>query len=214
MKNMLYKEFKLAMHPTNILFLFLSAMMLIPSYPLLVVFFYSTLGLFFTCLGGRENHDIEYSLFLPVEKKDVVNARMLYSVIMECVQLLLCAGLAVLRGALGIGQNEAGMDANVAFFGFGCLLYGIFNYVFFVKYYTAPDKVGRAFAVSSVVTFVFIGIVEACTFILPLFKSLDTPDPAFMPGKIAALRIGIALYAVLTLLARRRAIRAFNALDF
>lgn len=214
MKNLLYKEFRLAMHPTNILFLFLSAMMLIPSYPLLVVFFYSTLGLFFVCLGGRENHDIEYSLFLPVEKKDVVNARMLFSVIMECAQMLLCAGLAVLRVSLSVGVNEAGMDANVAFFGFGCLLYGVFNYVFFAKYYAAPDKVGKAFAVSSIVTFVYIGLVEAGTFIFPLFKSLDTPDPEFIGGKLIALGIGVALYIALTLLARKRAIRAFTALDF
>lgn len=214
MKNLLNKEFKLAMHPTNILFLFLSAMMLIPSYPLLVVFFYSTLGLFFTCLGGRENHDIEYSLFLPVEKKDVVNSRMLFSVIMECMQLLLCAVLAVLRVKLGVGVNQAGMDANVGFFGFGFLLYGIFNYVFFVPYYKAPDKVGKAFAISSVVTFLYIGIVEAGTFILPFMKSLDTPDPAFMGGKLLALGVGIVLFILLTLLARKRAIRAFNALDF
>ena len=33
MKHLLNKEFRLAMHPTNLIFLTLSAMLLIPDYP-------------------------------------------------------------------------------------------------------------------------------------------------------------------------------------
>jgi len=51
MKNMLYKEFKLALHPTSIIFLSLSAMVLIPNYPYYVTFFYVMLGVYFMCLA-------------------------------------------------------------------------------------------------------------------------------------------------------------------
>lgn len=33
MKNMLYKEFKLCTHPTNLIFILLSALLIIPNYP-------------------------------------------------------------------------------------------------------------------------------------------------------------------------------------
>lgn len=69
MKNMLYKEFKLAMHPTSVIFLSLSAMMLIPNYPYYMTFFYTTLAIFFIYLSGRENHDIFYTMTLPYEKE-------------------------------------------------------------------------------------------------------------------------------------------------
>lgn len=41
------------------------------------VVFYTTLGIFFMCLSSRENHDLEYSLNLPVRKRDLVGARIL-----------------------------------------------------------------------------------------------------------------------------------------
>lgn len=68
MKNLIYKEIKLALHPTAPLFLLLSTLLLIPNYPYEVVFFYTCLAVFFHCLSGRENHDIEYSLLLPIQK--------------------------------------------------------------------------------------------------------------------------------------------------
>ena len=51
MKELLKKEFTLALHPTGWLFLGLSAMVLIPNYPYYVIFFYTGLALFFTCLA-------------------------------------------------------------------------------------------------------------------------------------------------------------------
>ena len=68
LSKLLYKEFKLALHPAAVLFLLLSSMMLIPNYPMYVLFFYNTLGIFFICLSGRENHDLAYSLSLPTRR--------------------------------------------------------------------------------------------------------------------------------------------------
>ena len=58
MLNLLRKELRLAVHPTSWIFLGLSLMLLIPSYPYYVAFFYTGLGIFFTCLSARENQDI------------------------------------------------------------------------------------------------------------------------------------------------------------
>ena len=47
MKNLMRKELLLAMHPASMLFLLLSAMLLIPNYPYYVICFYTCLGTFF-----------------------------------------------------------------------------------------------------------------------------------------------------------------------
>ena len=97
MKNLLYKELKLALHPTTYLFLGLSALLLIPNYPYYITFFYTTLGIFFLCLNGRENRDIYYSMLLPIRKRENVKARFVTVVIVELLQILLAVPFAVLR---------------------------------------------------------------------------------------------------------------------
>ena len=145
MIKLLSKELRLAMHPTSLIFLGLSAMILIPNYPYLVTFFYTGLGVFFTCLSGRENHDIAYSVALPVRKSDVVKARFLFVVAVELVQAAFVVPFALLRASMPLPGNLVGMDANVAFFGFAFMLLGIFNAVFFGIYYRDVRKVGKAF---------------------------------------------------------------------
>ena len=214
MKNLLVKEFRLAMHQTVIMFWCLSSMLLIPSYPYYVVLFYTGLGIFFVCLTGRENHDIEYSLSLPARKRDIVTARFAFAVIVEGVQLALCVPFAMLRATFPLPGNEVGMDANIAFFGLGLLMLGIFNYLFFTGYYKAPDKVGKVFAVSSVLVFVYIAVVEVLAHAVPFMRDvLDTPDPQHLTPKLITLAIGAASYALLTYLAWRRSVVSFQKLD-
>ena len=214
MKNLLQKELRLALHPTNIIFLSLSAMLLIPNYPYLITFFYTALGLFFLCLNGRENHDIEYSLTLPVRKREIVAARIAFAVAIEVLQLLLAAVFALLHNRLMPAANAVGMDANVAFFGFAMLLLGLYNLLFFTQYYANPAKVGKAFVVASTVVMVYILAVETLTHIVPFFRDvLDTPDPQHMLPKLAVLGIGAVAYAVFTLLALRVSAARFEALD-
>ena len=95
--RLLKKEFVLAMHPTVPLFLAMAAMVLIPNYPFTVIFFYMTLGIFFTCLQGRENNDVFYSVSLPVEKRDIVKARLLFACIVETAQIVLVSFFAMFR---------------------------------------------------------------------------------------------------------------------
>ena len=49
------KDLRLAAHPMMYVFALFGAMLLIPSYPYTVVFFYGLLGIVFAFLNGREN---------------------------------------------------------------------------------------------------------------------------------------------------------------
>ena len=214
MLRLLQKEIRLAMHPTAPLFLLLSAMLLIPNYPYSVAFFYTGLAVFFTCMNGREQHDVAYTLLLPVRKRDAVRARMLFVVLLELLQLLLAVPFLALRGALRLGPNAAGMDANIALLGLALLQYGIFNLVFFGVYYRNVRRVGAAFLWSSAAVFLYIGATELSAHIVPFFRDvLDTPDPLHLGAKLLVLLGGAAAFALLTLLALSRAIRSFERQD-
>ena len=214
MKRLLQKEFRLAMHPTVPLFWMLSAMLIIPNYPYYVTFFYTSLALFFVCLSGRENHDLEFSVTLPVSKTALVRARLNFAVIVQLVQALVAIPFAILRQHMPLPGNQVGMDANIAFFGLAFGMMGLFNLLFFPCYFSAPEKVGKAFVRSSTVTFLYMGLMETLTHIVPFFRDrLDTLDPAFLSEKLAVLCAGLIVYALLTLAAGRISEKRFEALD-
>lgn len=214
MKALLMKELRLAMHPTAPLFLGLSAMLLIPNYPYYVVFFYTALAVFFTCLNGRENQDVMFTMLLPVAKRDVVRARMALVVLLEGAQLLVAIPFAILRNVLLPAPNMAGMDANVALFGLALVELALFNLVFFPAYYRDVRKVGTAFVKGACMVFGFILLAEAAVHAIPWVRDvLDTPDPQHLPEKLTVLALGAAVFASLTLLARRLAISRFERVD-
>ena len=166
MKNLMRKELVLAMHPASMLFLLLSAMLLIPNYPYYVICFYTCLGTFFICLTGRENRDIEFTALLPVRKTDLVRARVFTVMLMQLAQLVIAVPFAVFSSRVS-AENLVGMDANTAFFGFALVLYGVFNLVFFRNYYRAPGKVGKAFGWGC----------GALTLCMVVFEACATPSP-------------------------------------
>ena len=177
MSRLLKKEFLLSMHPVTPLMLLLSTMVLIPNYPYTVMFFYITLSVFFTCMMGRENHDVIYTMTLPVAKSSIVKARITFVVILELFQMLLIIPFSILRQSLNPMGNEAGIDANIVLLAEGFLLFGIFNLIFFGSYYKNVDKVGISFVKATVVFFILVAADVICTHAVPFVRDcLDTPD--------------------------------------
>lgn len=214
MKAMLKKEFSLAMHPAAPIFPFLAAMLLIPGYPFYVAFFYVTLGIFFICLTARENSDELFTLLLPVSRLRAVQGRILTAVILELFQIVLGVIFVLLRGALKIGPNAAGMDAGAALFGLVFVMFGMFNLIFFVPYYKNTAKPGRAFLISAVVTFIYIALMEIFCHTLPFFRDvLDTPAGKFTGAKLSVLVIGAVIYALLTLISVVWSAKNYEKLD-
>ena len=207
MKNLLKKELTLALHPTAPIFLALSAMLLIPSYPYLVAFFYTGLAVFFMCLNGRENNDVQFSMLMPVAKRDVVRARFTVVVGLQVLQVLLAIPFALLRQSLPPEGNSAGMDANAALFGCALVMYGGFNLIFMCGYYEDVSKVGVPFLKANVWILIWIGVVEVSVFTVPFVRDrLDTTAVEFLPERLIVLAVGIVVSAVLTWLAYRRSV--------
>jgi hypothetical protein len=214
MTTLLYKEFKLAKHPTMFMFLFLGAILLAPSYPYFVAFIYTCLSIFLIFLTGRENHDVLYTALLPVKKRDAVKARLGMVVLFELAQTIISVPFAVLSVAINPAGNAAGIEINPAFYGLVLVMFALFHLVFFTLFYKTADKVGIAFFWGATAITVYIGLVETLVAIVPALNTyLDTNDPAMITAQLPVLFAGIILYALLTLLTYKIAARRFERVD-
>ncbi len=212
--KLLKKEFSLCLHPASLIMLPLAAIVLAPNYPYGIIFFYSTLGLFFICMGGRENQDVLYTMTLPVAKRDVVTARFLMTVTLELAQLLLVLGFVLLRRKLGPVPNGAGLDANLALPGEGLLFFGLYHLVFFPGYYRDVNKVGLNFIRGCVFSGLFVTLEIVASYVIPFVRDvLDTPDPEHRGAKLALVGLGAAVYVLGSLLALRISQRRFEKQD-
>ena len=150
-KCLIKKEFLLTAHPMTFVFTFFGIMLIIPNYIYYVAFFYTTLGIFFGFMNGRENRDAYFNAILPVSKKEVVKAKTAFVWIIETASVVF---------AIPNGSNLAGIEANVAFFGLSLIMYSLFNAVFLNEFFKTAYKVGKAFVFGSIATAVFVLVAE------------------------------------------------------
>jgi hypothetical protein len=214
MKNLMYKEFKLAVHPTCYIFLPLAAMLLIPNYPYYVAFFYQTLGIFFIFLNGNATSDIFFTTLLPIRKRDVVKARLGTVITFELLQIIVAIPFAFLRSAVIPTENLAGMEANAALFGLVFIMFGIFNLVFLSMFYRTAYNAGLPFLISCAAMGVFVVLAEVVIQPTPgLKETLDTMNPAYFPQQMAVLLVGMAIFVLLTAAAYFKSASMFEKLD-
>ena len=213
MKTLLYKQLRLACHPMTLVFCLSGIMLLIPNYPYSLAFFYVTLGLFFTFLNMREQKDIYYSALLPLRKRDTVRAAVAFTVLVELLSVVITALFCLLSAKLQPGKDNAvGMDANLMLLGAGFVLYGVFNLVFFVCLYRSGYKVGAAYLKANLALWPMMLLAE----VLPHFPSLmwlNRVDTQANLRQIPILLFGVAVFAVLTMLAYRRSARLYERVD-
>ncbi len=207
--KLLKKELKLCLHPAAVIMLGMALLILIPGYPYAVSFFYTMLGLFFVAQGARENHDVTFTLTLPVDKRSVVDGRFLLTVFLELCSLAAAGLFVALRRVVNPIPNPAGIDANIALLGEGLFLFGVFNLIFYPAHFKDVSKIGLPFLVGSAAVFLLIVAEIVLTYVLPFFRDvLDTPDPLNMGAKLGFDLVCLALFAGMTLgalvLSRRR----------
>ena len=214
MKNLLYKEFKLSVQPLTYLFLATAAMLLIPSYPYEVAFFYQTMGIFFIFMLGNTNNDLFFTALLPVRKRDTVRARFITVIILELLQMVASIPFALLKSRLNIAPNMAGVEANLALFGVAFVMYGVFNLIFLPMFYKTGYKAGMPFLVSGLVMGLVVVVTEVAINLVPGWNvALDSIKPAYLPQRLLAMAGGLMIFVVLTLLAYKLSVRRFERLD-
>mgnify|MGYP000941952252 CR=1 FL=1 len=215
MKKLLYKEMRLSANPLSYWFITFSAMTMIPRYPILVGSFFICLGIFYTYQQVRECDDITYTVMLPVRKQDVVTAKYLFVLFIECMAFILCLFLTIIRMRL-LGDaapyvtNQL-MNANAAYLGYIMLVFATFNSIFLAGFFKTAYKIGKPFILFCLVNFIVITVGEVLHYI-PGLESLNEPSDLNVL-QVAILAIGIIMFVLCTLLSYRRAMKNFEEID-
>lgn len=216
MKNLLYKELKLALHPTAIIFLSFGAMLLIPQYCYYVAFIYTCLAIFFIFLTGRENNDITFTVNLPVCKRDVVKSRCIIIACLQLLQIIIAIPFAVITNIINpFGQNPAGINANPALFGSVFIMFTIFNLLFIPSFYKTAYNVGKAFIISGISVMFYIVVAEAIAQYIssPVSKFIDSTATVDIVKQVPIAIIGLIIWLGAWLFILKKSIKNFEKVD-
>ncbi len=231
MKNLFYKEMKLAMHPVVWVFLFVFPLMvLIPSYPGFIGFIYICSAypiLFLGANKGQQSNDIYFSCLLPIKKSDVIKARMMTVIFLQVVTVILTCALApvgqIFKDAMlsdpsltpeqaeelmDIGFGIKGLFASA---GFTIVSFAVYDLIFFSMFY----RNGRSIVGPTLIgMLVFMTIETIFVVVLPL--SIPAYKD-FFEGNIlislAALTVGILISAGLHFFSFKIADKLFSKVD-
>jgi len=186
MKALIYKEFKLALHPICYIFLCLFPfMILIPSYPVGVGFIYILACypiLFLGANKGQQSNDLLYSVLQPVRKKDIVLARIITIVLMQAFFILLQSALIPLSIliqnsiASKSGQQTAAASVGFGFNGYvsttaiAVVVLAITDLIFFPLYY----RNGRSIVLATIFGILgFVLLMATFGVILPTVPGME-----------------------------------------
>ena len=223
MKALLYKEFKLAMHPICYIFVCLFPfMMLIPSYPLAIGFIYILSCypiLFLGANKGQQSNDLLYSTLLPVRKKDIVMARIFTVAIMQFAYMIITSCLYPL--ALYMSTKNMGAAPGLTINGYVSVLaiaiigYALADLIFFPIYY----KRGKSIVMSTLLTIIgFVVYIAIFTIAIPYIPGAEGYKKILCDSGIgiqfAFLGGALVIYVLIHLAVYKVSVKRLERVDF
>ena len=226
MKALLYKEFKLAMHPICYLFIALFPfMILIPGYPLAIGFIYVLSCypiLFLGANKGQQSNDLLFSTLLPVRKKDIVFARIITVIFMQVAFMAIMSLLfPIAYNVTGnIVDEETGKVLQNAGFTLNCYVlvlaialvgYAFADLIFFPIYY----KHGKSIVASTLLTILgFVIYIGVTTIALPYIIGVEVCNSIPLWIQFVALAGAIVLSALIHFLVYKVSAKLLERVDF
>lgn len=211
MRNLLYKEFSLAVHPlylvASILF---GALALIPQWIFLLIPLYFCFVTVPNLLAQyRTNKDNQFTALLPVPKSDSVRARVLTFVVLELLHVIGVLIFTIIHHAL-YDQPNFGLDLNGSYFGVVFIVFGVFNLILFPIYYKTAEKFGPAVIISVAAVVVIAMGNEFATAVIPGFQRfLEERDSVQVVLPIA----GFGFFVLASHIAYRVSARRFEYVE-
>lgn len=216
MYNLLVKELKLGVNPFFYVLPFLTgALMLIPAWLYFLVplyFCFLTMPNMFA--GYKTQNDLIFTSVLPVTKKDIVKARVSVIVLLELMHIVVAIIYGLISVRLYPNLIYYFFKPSFGFWGLCFVMLAIFNLVFFSMYYKTAYKYGAATVASITAAMLFavgaewIGIRNS--FVADLFK---TSSADHLATHFFILILGIAIFALLTMIAYHIAIKRFEKVE-
>ena len=231
MKALLYKEFKLAMHPICYVFIAMFPLMiLIPSYPIAIGFIYVLTCypiLFLGANKGQQSNDLLYSTLLPIRKKDIVKARIMTVVIMHIAFIALTSALypvavlinkSIYEAALAedpsanpITNAGLGLHSYVLVLAFVLVGFALADLIFFPIYY----KNGKSIVMSTLMMIIgFVIYLGIFTIGLPYIPGLGFMNELPLYAQFIALGAAILIYIALHFVVYKASYKRLEKVDF
>jgi hypothetical protein len=225
MKKLLRKEFLLSTNPQLIIFLFFGALVVIPSWPSMVVMAYVLAGFATLFPRALADQDLQYTEMLPIRKSDVVVSKGLFISILEIASLLFSIPFALIK-ILKIDPllaQSSSDSSNITFalatepglgaYGYVLLAFGVFNLVLFPWYYKNPAKVNIPPLVAMITASLVVGLGIGAEYVTFVSTGSSHADGLFWLIESLALAIGILSFALLTAIAIKKACKNFAKID-
>lgn len=223
MKNLLYKEFKLAWHPLCYVFTILfNTFILIPNYPTFVGIMLSACTytlLFIGANKGKQTNDLYYSVTLPVKKSNIVIARYISLLVIQLASLIITAALSPASLAI----RQAIYADKMPYIGFDLKYIGMVVAWALIAY-TALDAIfllmfyrkGRSVIAPSLVGMLALTIIMILfTIVLPIAWPAYR---SFFEGKwwiqLVSIAIAIVIYAIAHIFILKQAIKEIKKINF
>lgn len=220
MKNLLYKEIKLCIPHQVWIFVFLTCLIAIPTWPSLVAFIYPMSGFLSVFPIALANRDLLYTGTLPIDKSKVVLGKVLLLCFLELLCLLVSIPFGLVRNLVlapmvPAESSYAELGVNMAMYGIVLIGFGIFNLIYFPRYYKSPDTKNVlasllayfcALSFYGVCSGVFMGVPGAATFI----NSYSGPG---LWTQLGVLALGIICFCLFNLCALKTSKKRFEKID-
>jgi len=221
MNKMFRKELRLSSNAQLIVFTALAVLMLIPSFPPAAPFIYTIAGIATVFPRWLANHDIEYSMLLPVRKADIVRGKVAFTVFYELLAMVVGALCVLIRvfaiapmiEAQGgeISQFDILTSPTIGLFGFIFLAGGIANLILFPLYFRNPFK--RLTMPPLLAIFAYIAIAVVGTVVIayvPVFRSYETDG---LITQCLTLCVGALAFLFITWLGSHISVKKFENID-
>ena len=231
MKALLYKEFKLAMHPICYVFIAMFPLMiLIPSYPIAVGFIYVLTCypiLFLGANKGQQSNDLLYSTLLPIRKKDIVKARIMTVFIMHLAFIAITSALYPVALMINNGITESalaedpmanpitnaglGLNSYVLILAIVLVGFALADLIFFPIYY----KNGKSIVMSTLLMILgFVIYLGVFSIGLPYIPGCEWINELPLYIQFIALGVSLILYALLHLAVYKISAKRLERVDF
>lgn len=206
MKNLINKELRLSINKFFLLLPFLLGLLFfIPGWIYILVFMYFFWISVPQIFGAYQSQrDYDFMSMLPVSKKEIVRSKILSIYFIELLHIVFAIIFVIIHNKI-YGSWNLFMDTNVAFFGVGILMFGVFNIIFLPAYFKTAYFFGKPLLAASAATFIYAFVFEFAAVMALSYPERFGWISKLLEGtlqtQLIVLFAGIVLCAILSILA-------------
>ena len=224
MKNLLYKEFKLSIHPLTYFFVALMAMAaLAPSFPSFVPLLYFGASYTFLFIGMNKTtttNDLLYTCMLPIKREDVVKARVFSTTFLQLYDMVLVFAFFAVNKFIfqantdpkDLGIISLNLDQSFVLLGVYLICLSIFDLIYMPWFY----KNGKSIIANMLVAVLTIMVVGGILTIVPyiFFKDILSIKGGNIILQLGFLLASIGIWIGSKVLVTKKSTKNLVKLDF